>query len=193
MKKFKETNALKFRPRKQVFSASNNSFDPKTYKAVSYNWWVYVSKIKGKLVFNNYTYSVTTRKHQSAMQTFLRENKVKIDLIVETRESLGSTKLNDSALENLYESLLNLEIKLPRMRKVNQESTKKAIEFLKRDIKLARKLGAKFSKQAIKELKNSLETAEKERLARLREQRQPRLVTSKEIVEQLNSVESITF
>lgn len=57
---------------KGMYTASNVSFNENTFEGLSYDWWVFVAKINGKLVFNNYSYSNSTRKHQYKMKYLLR-------------------------------------------------------------------------------------------------------------------------
>ena len=59
---------------------SNCTFNPETKDAYSYSWWRFVATVEGKLVFNNYRYSVTTAKHQRKVRGLLNELGIKIDI-----------------------------------------------------------------------------------------------------------------
>lgn len=89
MKHYKKTNTYK---------ASNVSFNPTTLEATSYNWWIFVKRIKGKTVFNSYRYSVSTSKHQSKVRSLMSQLGIKIDRFVEVKDGLNNittlTELN---------------------------------------------------------------------------------------------------
>lgn len=72
---------MKLMKRSGIYQASNYkvTFDPKTNQAYSYKHWCFVAMIEGKLVFNNYRYSVTTSKHQSKVRSLLSSLGIKID------------------------------------------------------------------------------------------------------------------
>lgn len=55
--------------------ASNFEFSPlPTPKALSYGWWVFVRDVPGiGVVFNDYPYSSTTRRHQSKARDVMAE------------------------------------------------------------------------------------------------------------------------
>jgi hypothetical protein len=107
---------FKYRPRLKVWQdGKNNYFDPDAFEAVSYNWWTYVRKIKGKVVFNTYPYSNTTQNHQSEMRKLLKHLRIKIHVFVSMRESLGS--FHSEALEGLYRALFTVEIEGKTARK----------------------------------------------------------------------------
>lgn len=64
------------------------TFNPDTKKAYSYSWWLFVSPINGKLVFNNYNYSPTTCKHQWKLRSLLSTLGLTIDLTIEAPKGL---------------------------------------------------------------------------------------------------------
>lgn len=71
---------MKYMKRSGVYKASNVTFDPKTVSAISYNWWKFVAVIDGKVIFNNYRYSVSTSRHQRKIRRLLNELRIKIDI-----------------------------------------------------------------------------------------------------------------
>lgn len=81
---------MKHMKRSGLYQASNYkvTFNPKSWIATSYSWWVFVRKIKGQVVFNSYRYSVTTAKHQSKVRSLMRELGIKIDREVSFKTSL---------------------------------------------------------------------------------------------------------
>lgn len=73
---------MKFMKRANIYQASNYNvtFDPNKIEARSYKWWVFVAKVEGKVIFNNYRYSNSTSKHQSKVRSLLKELNIKIDI-----------------------------------------------------------------------------------------------------------------
>lgn len=186
---------MKFRPRLELYTNYNksNTFDPKTMQAYSYTWWLYVDVIKGKVVFNDYTYSPTTSGHQSEMRYLLSELGINIDLVVEIHGGLQDFK--NGALKPLYKTIFQLEIEMNRKgsNKKKNESRLKTIESIKNQIKEVRKLGAVFSKKDQKRLKDFLLKEEEERLERMKNQRQKVKEVSMESKEKLNNLDDIDF
>lgn len=171
---FKERNiyALPYQTKNKLFKHKNNYFDPVAFKAVSYNWWTYVMKIKGKVVFNDHNYSMTTCKHQGEMRTLLRQLGIKIDLYVNMHQSLEN--FETQALRPLYELMFQLEIETARKgSKPETNKVRKAkIKTLIKNIAMARKLGAKFSPKQVKELQNSMVASEAARVEKMRNENQ---------------------
>lgn len=68
--------------RANIYQASNYNvtFDQNKIEAKSYKWWVFVTKIEGKVIFNNYRYSNSTSKHQSKVRSLLNQLNIKIDI-----------------------------------------------------------------------------------------------------------------
>jgi hypothetical protein len=89
---------MKWFKRLKIYKASNLTFNPLTRTAHSYGWWRFVSVIEGKLVFNNYSYSNSTSKHQHKVRRLLNELGIKIDLDIAVPEGLQ----NYSDLETLF-------------------------------------------------------------------------------------------
>lgn len=161
---------FKWRPKLGYYTdGQNNKFDLENFEATSYKWWTYVSKIKGKVVFNSYPYSSTTSNHQRNMRSLLKQLGIKIDVEVSMRQSL-SNFWSDS-LPSKYESLFHLEIKLTRANKKNIESIKKDIADLKAEIKVCRQLGAKMPMAKIMSLKASVKESDARRLEAARIER----------------------
>lgn len=73
---------MKLMKRSNIYQASNYNvtFDPNNIVARSYQWWVFVAKVDGKIIFNNYRYSVSTSKHQSKVRALLSDLGIKIDI-----------------------------------------------------------------------------------------------------------------
>lgn len=71
-----------------IYKASNVFFDPNTMEARSYGWWVFVKRIKGRVVFNVHRYSNTTARHQWKVRMLMKDLGINIDLHVNTPKSL---------------------------------------------------------------------------------------------------------
>lgn len=110
-----------------IYKASNVTFDPELIAAHSYDWWQFVRVIKGKVIFNKYPYSPTTRRHQGKVSRLLSELGIKVDKYVETIESL-----------NKFDKLIDLELACKEQEIVY---AKNAIEKLNRKIKSKQKGG----------------------------------------------------
>lgn len=159
-----------WRPRLNLWTDGvNNEFDATIFEARSYRHWLYLTKIGGKVVFNNYYYSSQTAYHQSHMRDLLKQLKIKIDVEVSMRCSLS--KIKYESLKYVYERLYLLEIKLPRIPKAKVEGLKKDVQDCKDEIKVLRSLGAKFSKKDRADLKKNLIEADAERLKQARAER----------------------
>lgn len=160
--------SLNWQRRNEQFKGCNGKavFDPIAMHATSYDWWVFVKRIKGKVVFNAHRYSVTTGGHQGSVRSILESLGVKIDLEVETRASLDAFETN--ALPALYQRLFELEIASKRR---NAKDRSKEIKQVKRDIAMARSIGAKCSRADMREIKERCLAAEQARLSDLAEKR----------------------
>ena len=167
--KTRDIYTMPYQTKNKLFKTKNNCFNPETCEAHSYNWWKYVSKIKGKIVFNNHNYSMTTNKHQSEMRRLLDQLGIKVFLYVDMHDSL--TSFESKALISMYKKLFNLELKLTKGKKDLQKTRLNEIKNIKLDIKKARSLGAKLSKSEIKELKDIVLKNENYRLEKLAETR----------------------
>ncbi len=165
------SSSLKWRPRLQLYKGANNYFNPTTKEAYSYDWWCYVREIRGKLVFNDHNYSMTTCGHQSRMKSLLEELGLKIDVYVDMRASLDADNFKKYALVSPYQALLLAGIRAKRKgaRPDTIRECKAQVVRLRGEIKTLRKLGAQLTKTQIKEMKQALEDGELHRLEAQRE------------------------
>jgi hypothetical protein len=164
---------LPYQVRNKQFKGNNgkNKFNLETEEAHSYGHWCYVKKIKGKWVFNDYSYSVTTNGHQGTMRQLLRELGIKIDLVVNMQSSLDDYSFRSGALSSMYYDLIGNEIKINNKFIKDKSYYVDANKELKKQISAARKLGAKYTRNDVKELRKRLEQHEVNRLTQAREQR----------------------
>lgn len=186
---------MEFKSRLKVWQGSNrkNVFNPETFEGTSYGWWIYVKKIKGQVVFNDYSYSVTTNKHQGEMKHFLRtELKVKNLIFVDQRESLSSGIFLDSYYETL--ALAEFRLKLPNRRAAFYADQKSIIDNCKKQIAILKKLGAKSKLTLVNHRVNAKET-ETRRLESQREKskaaRAARLAVVNEFKSQYESTAAV--
>lgn len=126
---------MKFFSRLGIYKSSNVTFDPKEVQAHSYAWWMFVTNINGKIVFNNYRYSSSTGKHQSKVRSLLNELDIPIDYIVSCRSSLNSTDWQEQALKNLDDIILESSTKLanPRRKKALDDSRLQYLNAITQD------------------------------------------------------------
>lgn len=183
---------FKWRPKLEIWTDDkNNKFDPTSFEATSYNWWTYVCKIKGKVIFNAYPYSHTTQGHQNQMRKLLKHLGIKIDVEVYQRESLSSFYSN--ALPHLYESLFQLEIKTPRVRKDKIKEHTESIASVKESIATCRALGAKYTRIQIKECKKTVAERDASRLEHARKERAEVKAIREALKPELTSFEAISL
>ena len=128
--------ALKTKP--NFFKAANVSFDAESIEARSYQWWIFVKKIKGRVIFNEYRYSVTTSKHQSKVKSLLNDLGIKIDEFVKTRKSLSDfNTLSDIRRENLH--TLKVLAQAAELKHIERKAKAKARRDAAKALKLAEK------------------------------------------------------
>lgn len=129
---------MKFMKKSQTWKGSGVEFNPSSFAGTSYDWWHFVALVNGKVIFNAYSYSQTTCKHQGKMRTLLSSLNITIDLVVKTRKSLSnSDALQDSILNDKME-IREIETSLanPRRKKALDESRNASIADFLEHIKL---------------------------------------------------------
>lgn len=164
---------MKWYSRLKIFKYKARSvctFNPFTLEAHSYDHWCFVKVIKGKVVFNDYRYSHTTRNHQGMVKYLLEELGIKIDIEVNQSESLT----NGIMLNPVYRSIALNEITTTR--KGVRETTKKYavsnIKDLRKEIVVLKKLGARIEPAMIGIIKKDELRNETYRLERVKAKRE---------------------
>lgn len=167
---------IPFRPRLKVFKGCSGkvTFNPLTGDAYSFGWWRFVKVIDGRVVFNNYDYSVTTRGHQWQIQDLLGELGIEIDFTVNMSYSLTDELFYSTALEYFYEEIYKAQNKLTRANS-HKGYYVKVIEKCKSDIKRLRQVGCTYSKAQQKQLKSLVERNIEDQLKRNRERRKAKI------------------
>ena len=107
-----------YRRNKDAFtnSTQTNEYFIARKEAYSYGWWKYFAIINNKAVFNGFSYSNTTSKHQSDTLQLFRDKNIHIDLYVECPRGLQNL---ESGITHYLSKIkaLRLAIQAPRSRK----------------------------------------------------------------------------
>lgn len=122
----KTDGPMKHFVRSNMYKASNVTFDPKTKTAISYGWWHFVRVIRGKVVFNNHKYSISTQGHQSKVRSLLRKLRIKIDLEVAIPSGLQGVKTITEAKKLHAENIVNIAKEKERKRIERNEAARQA-------------------------------------------------------------------
>lgn len=80
-------------------STGSLTFNPETKEAFSYKWWKFVAMVEGKVIFNNYRYSVSTSRHQLKIRELLSQLNIKIDLQLPLPKGINGYCLQDLIIE----------------------------------------------------------------------------------------------
>lgn len=130
---------LKFYPRLGLFKANNVSFDPIECVAVSYNWWLFVKRFGKVVVFNDFSYSVTTSRHQNRVSTLMRQLGIEATLSI---EAPGGLQDLDSAIRLYKNRIQELQQAIDKRfsRKAKNKERRALISDLKKKIKVVERL-----------------------------------------------------
>lgn len=116
-----------------MWQGSNVWFDSEKINGVSYNGWYFVRKMHGKVVFNEYRYSNTTSKHQYKVESLMNQLRIKIDIVIDVKESLTNIKLEEMSIKQL--------ITESKRQKLERETYKRTQQKIKRIKKRLEELG----------------------------------------------------
>lgn len=130
---------MKYKVRRDVWEGPNVSFNPKTGVGLSYGWWEFVKVLNNKVVFNPYSYSNSTSKHQRKMRELLRSLGIKIDLEIECPQGLQSLTSGLDYYQCKIDELRALIAK-PRTKREKNLERLEQIDCYKAKIKLIEKL-----------------------------------------------------
>lgn len=100
---------MKYMKRAGVYKASNVEFNPQKIQAFSYAWWKFVKVFGNHVVFNNYHYSNSTRKHQSKVRGIMHELGIKIDFVANVRESLDAFDSLETVMHQSEETTKSID------------------------------------------------------------------------------------
>jgi hypothetical protein len=110
---------MKFLKTKNMYKASNFEFYCQGLKAYSYGWWQFSGVFNGYKVFNDTTYSVSTRRHQSKAWGLMN---YKSDIVLNYTQKSLSAGLESVLADEIYG--MGYEIK-SLIQKVMTKGTKK--------------------------------------------------------------------
>lgn len=154
-------------------SRDKNIFDPAICEGRSYRWWIYIKKINGRVVFNNYTYSSTTSKHQSDGGYLLRQLGITVDLYISL--SGGLQTFESEALPTLYREINDLKLAMLHGKAESNKNRAECIKELEAKIEYIKGMGISISQKELKEIKEEyirevekMEQRDKERKEELR-------------------------
>lgn len=137
------STVLKHRKRDNVYKNSTGScmFYVDEIVAASFGHWKFVRKCSktGLVVFNNYSYSVSTSGHQREVEKLMKTLGIKIDVTINTVESI-SENVSDSILsyiKKLTADRMRNELEMNRkgMSKKYKETRQDNIDKLNKEIK----------------------------------------------------------
>lgn len=169
--------SMRYGVRSNAFKASNCVLDMNELRATSYAWWNMLQVIKGKLVFNNYSYSSATSGHQSKVRSVLRNLGIKIDIEIEAPRGLQNL---DKALDQTLYILARNELQQAHSRSKPNRYSKAWVKAQKEALQFLAKCGFKATKERKLEAQKRVEH---ERISRLERQREKRLLKKVQIVE----------
>ncbi len=110
--------SLKYYKQSDVYKNYNgaNFVDLNEMRATSYHWWPYLKRIGNLIVFNNYSYSSQTSKHQNDCVHLLRDQGINVDLWLDTATHLDDINGIYNEYRDKIKALIIL-IRNPRTRK----------------------------------------------------------------------------
>src|SRR6266700_3622119 len=130
---------LSYYPKLKVWKASNVAYCPETETATSYDWWVFVKRINGKLIFNNYSYSNTTNRHQHKVNIFLSQKEIKIDHFIHAPQVLKNLSRAISHYKYMINKLQK-EIDNPKSREIKNQKRRLIIKEFEKSLKIIKLL-----------------------------------------------------
>jgi len=169
-----------YQARSNLFKKANFLFNPETMTASSYLWWSLLQTVNGKLVFNSYSYSSQTAKHQSVLRTILRTLAVKIDIEIEAPHGLQDLTRAMAHMVSLYAEL-RVKEKYARdegVYKAQIKETVKKIDFL-------RSAGCKVSDQQLSDAVVNAEENRQDKLIRGKAMKERRAKFSGQMLEKM--------
>ena len=134
-------NQMRYRVKTNDFVASNCDFSLDTLEGHSYSWWNMVQVINGQVVFNWYSYSNSTSKHQRKIRGLLSDLGINVDLTIDARKGLQDLETAIKDYEYEIETLIQ-KIQAPRTRKSTNEKRAERVRMLQGKIQAIKDLQA---------------------------------------------------
>lgn len=123
---------LNYKKKTNMYTNSTGSltFDPVTKNAYSYKWWRFVAVVEGVVIFNNYSYSSSTSKHQYKMRSLLEQLGIKVDIYAPFSKGIPVGNL-ESVFQEAEENLCDLFLREESKKIRASENAKNRRETLK--------------------------------------------------------------
>jgi len=121
---------MKYFSRTNEYKASNVKFEVETKRAYSYGYWKFTDVINGKLVFNSYSYSNSTARHQAKVRDLFDDLNIEVDLVIDfCREGLQDITWRYKTINSYRQEIRNLikAVKSKGTRKTTNEYRRKTI------------------------------------------------------------------
>lgn len=124
------------------FQRSKCTFNSDDVQAYSYGWWKFVDKIGDNVIFNDYNYSNTTRRHQWDTRSLMYKLGINIDIEVECRLGLQSIAAFTTAVDDYKYKIKQLKMLIakPRSHKAKNQDRLLTIQQFNAKIKVLRQL-----------------------------------------------------
>lgn len=124
---------MKYLKTANTYKASNVVFNAKTIQAFSYDWWQFVKVLNGKVVFNNYRYSVSTAGHQRKVRKVMRDLGIKIDAYVYYKPGLQVNGWVMDCIKVMREQVTSFESDIAKCKRPSRK--KDRLAFIITDLK----------------------------------------------------------
>lgn len=127
---------MKFSKKRNQYESSNVTFNVDKMDARSYNWWQFVAKINGKVVFNDHRYSNSTAKHLYKVKKLLKDLGVEIDLVVNTRLGLQDSNWSQDTIKCLISEKVDIKLILENNRRKKSLDAERMARMIEIDYKI---------------------------------------------------------
>lgn len=118
------------------------TFNKETLEARSYEHWLFLKNVDGiGLVFNDYQYSNTTRRHQVKVKEELAKLKIKPSLVLKSGKSLDAlAEAMQDTIETHVKTIDTIKELMPRGRAIKNKERQHDIDKLEVEISVLRAL-----------------------------------------------------
>lgn len=122
-----------YQPRKSRLKSCNGkcTLEIPSLEGYSYGHWGVCRYINGLMVFNNYTYSNTTTRHQWEIRSWLGSLGIKIDLAIECPKGLQAWDWANNAVKHEAYKIGELKAAMKRGQKAKNVERQAQIDILK--------------------------------------------------------------
>ena len=132
---------LKYYKRLNVYKNSNGTckLDMNNFVATSYNWWEFVKKINGRVVYNYYPYSNSTSRHQRDVLNLLFSLGISVDIKICSPRGLQNL---EPAINNYKNVIIAFQKEIDNPRSHIQTNFIRAekIKQVKKELKIVQEL-----------------------------------------------------